>query len=67
MLEIDYKKLGNRIKEARLTANITQETLAELVDLSITHISNIENGHAKVSLPALFDIAVVLSTSIDAL
>ena len=66
-MEIDYNKLGNRIKEARLAANMTQEALAEAVDLSITHISNVENGHAKISLPALFDIAILFSTSIDAL
>ena len=52
-MEINYKALGKRIKLARIDRELTQERLAELVDLSPTHMSNIESGTAKVSLPAL--------------
>ena len=64
-MEINYKALGKRIKLARIDRELTQERLAELVDLSPTHMSNIESGTAKVSLPSLVNIANALSLSLD--
>ena len=63
--ELDYGKLGLRIKEARQSKNLTQEMLAEIVNCNTSHISNIENNHTKVSLNVLLAIANALNTSID--
>lgn len=63
--ELDYRKLGLRIKEARLSKNLTQEQLAELVNCNTSHISNVENNHTKVSLNVLLAIANALDTTID--
>ena len=63
--EIDYKKLGIRIKEMRQKLGITQEKLAEMVSCNTSHISNIENNHTKVSLNVLLAVANALNTSID--
>lgn len=65
--EIDYAKLGLRIKEIRTSRGLTQERLAELVSCNTSHISNIENSHTKVSLNVLLAIANALNTSIDCL
>ncbi len=54
-----------KIRDARLNARITQEVLAEKTDLSITHISAIENASTGVSLQALTNIASELRISID--
>ncbi len=62
---IDYKKLGLRIKEVRTAQNLTQENLAERVGCFVSHISNIENSHTKASLNILLGIANALNTSID--
>ena len=62
---IDYKKLGLRIKSIRISKNLTHENLAQLVDCNVSHISNIENNHTKVSLIMLLSIANALNTSID--
>ena len=62
---IDYKKLRLRIKSIRISKNLTQENLAQLVDCNVSHISNIENNHTKVSLIMLLSIANALNTSID--
>ena len=35
---MDYKRLGNRIREERLRLNLTQAQLAEAVDISDTRI-----------------------------
>ncbi len=65
--EIDYEKLGLRIKEVRQSRKLTQDTLAEMVHCNTSHISNIENNHTKVSLNVLLAIANALDTSIDCL
>ena len=63
--EIDYAKLGLKIKEIRISRGLTQDTLAEMVSCNTSHISNIENNHTKVSLNVLLAIANALNTSID--
>lgn len=63
--EIDYEKLGLKIKELRQSKGLTQERLGELVDCNTSHISNIENNHTKVSLNVLLSIANSLNSSID--
>lgn len=63
--EIDYSRLGLRIKEIRQNRGLTQDNLAEIVSCNTSHISNIENSHTKVSLNVLLAIANALNTSID--
>ena len=66
-MELDYNAIGKRIKIARIQSDMTQEKLAEAVDMSPTHLSNIERGNGKVSLAALVNIANVLSVTMDVL
>ena len=66
-MSIDYISLGSRIKSVRDQRGFTQEQLAEHADLSITHLSNIENGKKKPSLQAIVNIANALSVTVDAL
>lgn len=63
--KIDYIGIGKRIKEKRIGQNMTQERLGELSELSIAHISHIENGHTKLSIESLVNIANALGTSAD--
>ncbi len=62
---IDYIAIGKRIKTARKSKKFTQEKLATICELSIQHISNIENGNSKLSLPTLIDIANALNVTVD--
>lgn len=57
--------IGNRIREARENKNLTQEKLAEKVNLSQNAISNIESGRACPSLKSIVAITSALDTSID--
>ena len=66
-MEIDYKAIGQRIKIARIKKGITQETVADLIDITPAHMSNVETGKTKVSLPTLIEIANALSVSVDVL
>lgn len=64
---IDYIELGKTIKTIRSEKKLTQEKLAELTNMSTTHISNIENGKTKVSLSAIFSISNALEYTIEEL
>lgn len=64
-MELDYKAIGQRIKIARIKADMTQEKLAERIDLSNSHVSNIETGTTKVSLTAIVTIANALGVTVD--
>ena len=62
---LDYKAIGKRIKIARIRADLNQEELAEAVDVSATHLSNIETGTTRVSLQTIVRLANALSVSAD--
>ena len=66
-MEVDYKAIGQRIKIARIKKGVTQETVADLIDITPAHMSNVETGKTKVSLPTLIAIANALSVSVDTL
>ena len=65
ILELNYKSIGQRVKICRLKGELTQADVATKTGLTDQHISNIETGNTKVSLPALVSIANALSVSID--
>ena len=58
----DYIKLGLNIAYYRKLGGLTQLQLAEAVNISRTHLSNIEapNMPTSISLDTLFEIAKVL-------
>ena len=64
-MELDYRAIGKRIKIARIKADLTQEALAEKASLSATHMSNIETGNSKLSLPTIVSLANALGVSVD--
>ncbi len=59
--------LGNTIRQARIDNKLTQEQLAELVQITPTHLKHIESEHRKPSIEVLFALAEVLHFSLDAL
>ena len=67
MSSMDQKAIGRRIKAARERKGLTQEELAEEVDLSPMHVSVIERGVKLPKLETLINIANVLDVSADVL
>ena len=55
-----YKYLGLNIAYYRKEKGLSQSQLAELVDVSRTHMSRIENADCAVSLDVVFDICDAL-------
>lgn len=60
-----YLEIGQRISALRKNRGITQEKLAEELDVTIKHISEIERGLSSLSLPKLVHTAQFLDCSMD--
>ena len=60
-------KLGQRIKSLRKNLNITQETLAELINMDITSLSKIETGRNYPQPETIEKIANALNVDISQL
>ena len=60
-------EIGQRIKQNREAAGLTQEAFAEMVGLGVKHISAIERGAAGVSLNTVQTICRMLAISSDTL
>ncbi len=64
-MEIDFKVIGQRIKEARNLKGWTQEKLSEEIDVTTVYISRVERGSAQLNLRRLVQIAEALNSSIE--
>ena len=62
---MDYYAIGQRIRKIRKAQGFSQETLAEQAGISVTHMSHIETGNTKLSLPVLVDLAEILDVRTD--
>lgn len=62
---MDYYAIGQRIRKIRKAREVTQEALAEQVGISVTHMSHIETGNTKLSLPVLVALASALEVRVD--
>ncbi len=65
MNNIDYHKLGDKIRIKRREHGYTQEKLAEICDISTGFLGHIENGTRAPSLETLYSIACALHSGID--
>jgi len=63
-MNIDYKMIGARIKQARKTQGMTQEALAERLDVTVGYVSQFERGITKISLDLLGSISAVLDCDV---
>lgn len=57
--------LGQRIREERQKLNLTQEKLAETINVTTTYIGQIERGERRPTLDTLINISNALGVSID--
>lgn len=62
---MDYVELGKRVRINRKKSGLTQEKLAELVDVSTSYIGHIERGTRKLSVDMLHRLCKVLGLSAD--
>lgn len=58
-------KLGRNIKAERIRRDLTQEEFAENIDMSLSHVSKIEQGITSPTAIALFKMARVLNVPME--
>ncbi|MBS9766697.1 MAG: helix-turn-helix transcriptional regulator [Flavobacteriaceae bacterium] len=58
--EIFLREFGNQIREVRRSKNITQEVLANTINVDISQISRLERGVLNASVSLVKDISVAL-------
>ena len=56
-MSVDYKLIGSRIKLYRKNKKLTQEKLAEMLNISVGYISKVERGIEHPNLEMLSNIA----------
>lgn len=63
-MNIDLIKLGQKIKFERIKRNLSQEQLAELANLSVHGLSNIETGKTDIRYTNLLQISTAFNLRI---
>ena len=59
------EKLGKRLKEIRLSEELTQEALAEKVGIHPTYVGKLEAGKSNLSVKLLFKISRALNVNLS--
>lgn len=63
---IDYKiEMGLRLKEHRKALHLTQEQMAEKLNVSIKHYGGVERGVAGLSIENLIEASNILGIDLD--
>jgi transcriptional regulator with XRE-family HTH domain len=62
-----YRIIGERLRERRLEANVTQAQLAEAAGVLRTSITNIEAGRQKPPLHLLYKMCMALDVEVSSI
>ena len=65
MKEVNYKNIGIKLRKAREYLNLTQEQVADILDLGRDAIIRIEKGTRKISADELNDFSRLYKISMD--
>ncbi len=63
----EWVGIGSRLREARTDASMSVRELARRIDVSASHVSQVERGLASFSVRALYNVVSVLGISMDSL
>lgn len=64
IMAIDYLMIGKRLKKYRVTAQLTQEKVAEAANITTVYLSRIENGKVAPTLDTLSTICTVINADL---
>uniref|UniRef100_UPI0040282134 helix-turn-helix domain-containing protein n=1 Tax=Candidatus Stercorousia sp. TaxID=3048886 RepID=UPI0040282134 len=59
------QKLGRNIKVERVRKYLSQEQFAEMIDMSVSHVSKLEQGLTSPTALVLFKMSKVLKISME--
>ncbi|MDO4174721.1 MAG: helix-turn-helix transcriptional regulator [Eubacteriales bacterium] len=66
-MSLERGVLGNAIRNARIRQGLTHEELAEMLNITPTHLKHIESEHRRPSIEVLLNLMKYLHLSLDAL
>ncbi len=61
------KKFGKNVKIERIKKDLTQEQLAEIMNVSQNYVASIESGRANMSLAKILELSEYLQVEIEKL
>ena len=64
---IDFKLIGQRIKDARAKKGYSQQKLAEQIDVAVAYLSRIERAGTPINLNRLGQISLILDVPLEEL
>ena len=64
---MNYESLGGKIKELRISMDLTQAQVAEALNVTPGYISNVENNRTAMSLRILIYYAKLMNITLDSL
>jgi len=64
---MDYKKLGQRIRENRKLMRLSQEELAEQIEVSTVFVGQLERAERKPSVETLVNLSNTLKVPLESL
>ena len=65
MNSVELKAIGERISKRRKQLGYTQEQIADIMEVSIQMISNLERGNKAIKIENLIKISEILGVSTD--
>lgn len=64
-MSVRLKEIGDRIRQARMAINMSQQTLAEKLDITPSYVSNMELGKNNFTVDKLIKLTEILGVSAD--
>ena len=64
-MDHQLQEIGARLKQARLSRHMTQNQLAEAAEISVSFLSNLENGRQAMNICTLITLLDILNISAD--
>ncbi len=64
-MDQQLQEIGARLKQARIAKNLSQSQLAEAADISVSFLSNLENGRQAMNIKTLTVLLDILNISAD--
>lgn len=64
---VDFKLIGQRIREARAKKGWSQEKLSETIDVATAYLSRVERGGTAINLKRLGQISIALDVPMEEL
>ncbi len=58
-MNINYERIGSRLREARKAKHMTQRTVADYLNMETNSYSNLERGAQPISLKRIIDLCVL--------